>query len=181
LLIFLSRPEKLYANQPNQHSFNFPSSIRDFGPMNETKINNNPPSSFWFDPANELNQYTGRATAATVGVSGMAPEGATVTKNNEALAADEFLQRYFYRDIAKAPAAPGTAATGGLQSVGIAASGTSGGGWSFNNTVQFFVRPTTESFSYDDDGNLTSDGLWAYTYDAKNQLGPFLGDRLKMN
>ncbi|OAM91696.1 RHS repeat-associated core domain-containing protein [Termitidicoccus mucosus] len=119
---------------------------------------------------NELNQYTGRATAAIVPVSGMAPEDATVTINSSTLAANEFLQRYFYRDIGKSPIAPATVATGGLQSVNIAASGTSGGGWSYNNTVQFFVRPTAESFSYDDDGNLTSDGLWDYAYDAKNQL-----------
>jgi RHS repeat-associated protein len=119
---------------------------------------------------NELNQYTGRATAPTVPVSGMAPEDATVLINSSTLAANEFLQRYFYRDINKIPSALATPPAGGLQSVNIAASGTSGGGWSYNNTVQFFVRPTAENFAYDDDGNLTSDGLWNYTYDAKNQL-----------
>lgn len=32
------------------------------------------------------------------------------------------------------------------------------------------LPPKTEPFSYDADGNLTSDGLWTYTYNARNQL-----------
>ena len=33
-----------------------------------------------------------------------------------------------------------------------------------------FVAPATETFAYDDDGNLTSDGRWNYTWDAENRL-----------
>ncbi len=39
-----------------------------------------------------------------------------------------------------------------------------------NITGQVFVPKTPESFSYDADGNLTSDGRWNYTWDAENRL-----------
>ena len=33
-----------------------------------------------------------------------------------------------------------------------------------------FVRNMAEVFSYDLDGNMTSDGRWNYTWDAENRL-----------
>jgi RHS repeat-associated protein len=33
-----------------------------------------------------------------------------------------------------------------------------------------FVAPFTQNFTYDDDGNLSSDGIWNYVYDAENRL-----------
>ena len=33
-----------------------------------------------------------------------------------------------------------------------------------------FVPKTAESFGYDADGNLTSDGRWTYIWDAENRL-----------
>ena len=33
-----------------------------------------------------------------------------------------------------------------------------------------FTPKTPENFTYDDDGNLTGDGQWTYTWDAENQL-----------
>lgn len=33
-----------------------------------------------------------------------------------------------------------------------------------------YVPPSSESLAYDTDGNLTSDGRWAYTWDAENRL-----------
>ena len=33
-----------------------------------------------------------------------------------------------------------------------------------------FVPQAAETFTYDDDGNLTSDGRWNYTWDAENRL-----------
>ena len=32
------------------------------------------------------------------------------------------------------------------------------------------LSPLTQSFTYDADGNLTDDGVWAYSYDAENRL-----------
>ena len=34
----------------------------------------------------------------------------------------------------------------------------------------FFLPPAVQSFAYDDDGNLTSDGIWDYAWDAENRL-----------
>jgi len=38
------------------------------------------------------------------------------------------------------------------------------------HTGNKFVARTPENFAYDDDGNLTSDGQWTYTWDAENRL-----------
>ncbi|MDX2111736.1 MAG: hypothetical protein SFY80_16000 [Verrucomicrobiota bacterium] len=32
------------------------------------------------------------------------------------------------------------------------------------------MRPNTEDFIYDDDGNMLQDGLFYYDYDAENRL-----------
>ena len=37
-------------------------------------------------------------------------------------------------------------------------------------TGNVFVARTPEVFSYDLDGNMTSDGRWNYTWDAENRL-----------
>lgn len=39
-----------------------------------------------------------------------------------------------------------------------------------SDTKAFFIPKSLQSFSYDDDGNLLSDGVWTYTYDAENRL-----------
>ncbi len=36
--------------------------------------------------------------------------------------------------------------------------------------LAFFMPPKKEAFTYDADGNLTSDGQWTYAYDAENRL-----------
>ncbi|PTY01140.1 hypothetical protein DB354_00415 [Opitutus sp. ER46] len=37
-------------------------------------------------------------------------------------------------------------------------------------TVAAFLPPATETLTYDEDGNLKSDGRWAYAWDAENRL-----------
>jgi RHS repeat-associated protein len=81
--------------------------------------------------------------------------------NGSQLDASDVTKQYFYRDVEK------TTTTGGLQVVNVAASSVDG---SYATPLHFFIRPTMEDFSYDADGNLSSDGLWNYTYDAENQL-----------
>ena len=39
-----------------------------------------------------------------------------------------------------------------------------------NSTGNSFLPRSTESFSYDPDGNLTNDGHWTYSWDAENRL-----------
>ena len=53
---------------------------------------------------------------------------------------------------------------------------------------EVFNPPATESYGYDDDGNLTSDGRWTYTWDGENRLvemkrdtsTPTLSSRMKI-
>src|SRR5258705_321651 len=37
-------------------------------------------------------------------------------------------------------------------------------------TRTILLPPATQTFTYDDDGNLLSDGVWNYTWDAENRL-----------
>ena len=39
-----------------------------------------------------------------------------------------------------------------------------------DTSKSFFIPPATQAFSYDADGNLLSDGVWSYSYDAENRL-----------
>ena len=41
---------------------------------------------------------------------------------------------------------------------------------SSNTTGNVFVPQNTESFTYDGDGNLSTDGRWTYTWDGENRL-----------
>ncbi len=43
-------------------------------------------------------------------------------------------------------------------------------GGSASSPQPAFLPNANEDFGYDDDGNLTSDGRWVYTYDAENRL-----------
>ncbi len=45
-----------------------------------------------------------------------------------------------------------------------------GSGVTLTGTSSLLARSTTEDFAYDDDGNLTSDSLWTYTYDSENRV-----------
>ncbi len=47
-----------------------------------------------------------------------------------------------------------------------------GGGASLVRTVtrDYFIPKRTQTFTWDPDGNLLSDGVWQYTYDAENRL-----------
>ncbi|MEO0454616.1 MAG: RHS repeat-associated core domain-containing protein, partial [Verrucomicrobiota bacterium] len=52
----------------------------------------------------------------------------------------------------------------------LAGAGPSGETLVATETQDLIVPQTPESFSYDDDGNLTGDGLWIYSYNAENRL-----------
>jgi RHS repeat-associated protein len=43
-------------------------------------------------------------------------------------------------------------------------------GTSQTNTGNLFLPKTPEGFSYDDDGNMTGDGRWIYSWDGENRL-----------
>ena len=116
--------------------------------------------------ANALNQYESQTVPATLDVLGTATNAATVTVNNGAASrkAD-----YFRCELAvnnsSGPAYQSVVTLGVCRGAGA-------GGLDLleGETNHVLVAKTPQSFSYDLDGNLTSDGLWSYTWDGENRL-----------
>lgn len=115
---------------------------------------------------NALNQYTQRGVAGAVDVTGTAHAAATVSVNNQAAARKG---EYFYRELAvnnaAGPASAQVNVVGARQNYGAGgedAVSERGG--------RAFVPRAAESFTYDADGNLTSDGRWQYSWDAESRL-----------
>jgi len=113
--------------------------------------------------ANALNQYTQRAVPGYIVDIGAANSNAAVTVNNR-LASRK--GEYFWREIAVSNAAAPVWQTltnyAGLVSNSVDLLTT--------NTGSVFVPQTPETFNYDLDGNLTSDGRWTNAWDAENRL-----------
>lgn len=108
---------------------------------------------------NLLNQYSGRTVPNGFDVLGMANSAASVTVGgNTAWRKGEFFRK-------EATVANSSSAVWNTSTVTASQSGN-------NNsvTVNHFVPAATESYTYDDDGNLLSDGRWNYTWDAENRL-----------
>jgi RHS repeat-associated protein len=114
--------------------------------------------------ADALNRYTSRATPSYLPVSGTANNtgGASLAINGSTLGSGNWRNNYFYTAVNKT-----STGSASLQSIGFSA--TSGGNTQ-NETAYSLTRPTTETFIYDDDGNLTADSLWRYEYDGENRL-----------
>ena len=107
--------------------------------------------------ANLLNQPQKRTVPGSIDVSGVAPVAGTLTVNGSA--PDHRRGEYFWRSL---PVANGSAAV--QQNVSVKLNTTAAG------TGNVFVPQSPESYTYDDDGNLTSDGRWKYSWDAENRL-----------
>lgn len=105
---------------------------------------------------NSLNQYTQRTDPGQVMTTGFAPANATVTVNSQTATRQG---EYFGKAIGF-----GNSAASIWASLNIS----SDLGGSFNRFS--FVPQTPESYSYDNDGNITSDGRWNYEWDAENRL-----------
>jgi len=107
--------------------------------------------------ANRLNQYTTRTVPAYVDVTGIANPTADVTVNgNIANRKGE----YFHWPL-NVPNSSAQYPT--VQAVSQYGAGQSDSG-------KVYVPATSEAFSHDDDGNLTADGRWSYTWDGENRL-----------
>jgi RHS repeat-associated protein len=105
--------------------------------------------------ANALNQYTSITTPGYKDIVGVAIATNSVTVNS---GATDRKVEYFHREIS---IANGSAPV--WQSVTVTSgSSNSSGGLVFPKNVQ--------SLSYDIDGNLTFDGVWAYRWDGENRL-----------
>jgi RHS repeat-associated protein len=110
---------------------------------------------------NTLNQLTGRGVPGGFDVMGIAHAGASVTVNSSP--ADYRRGEYFQEAVSVANTTSPV-----WQNVAVTASqGGSSSNWPAGSV---FVPRTGELFGHDTDGNLTSDGRWAYTWDGENRL-----------
>ncbi|MGC4073935.1 MAG: RHS repeat-associated core domain-containing protein [Nibricoccus sp.] len=121
---------------------------------------------------NALNQITSRENKA-VHVSGTGVTGMKVRVGGGAVpAATAYQGQFWSTDVqlnnAGGPAKATLEVYAGKAGAGAGGVDLLGFGTEFNRTV--FLPSATEALSYDDDGNLQSDGRWLYTYDAENRL-----------
>ncbi|MEJ1974200.1 MAG: RHS repeat-associated core domain-containing protein [Lacunisphaera sp.] len=116
--------------------------------------------------ANALNQYTSKENN-TVRVLGTAASSAHVAVLGAA--ATGKLDRAWGADLVPAN---GSAAAGGTATAYAAIVGGGSGGADLIKSLSqpFFIPKALQAFTYDDDGNLTQDGVWDYQYDAENRL-----------
>lgn len=114
--------------------------------------------------ANSLNQYTGRTVPSAVDIIGSANATATVTINNQA----PYRRNDYYRLQLGQNNSSG-AVWSSVTNYGVLNNGTNADIVT-TNIGNVFLPKTPETFSYDSDGNLTSDGRWTYVWDAENRL-----------
>ncbi|NOS68736.1 MAG: RHS repeat-associated core domain-containing protein [Verrucomicrobia bacterium] len=107
--------------------------------------------------ANTLNQYTSRDVPNAFDVLGASHATNSVTINTSP--ADYRRGEYFQELVSVV-----NSSTSVWQRVAVT---NTGGSWSTGNV---FVAKTAEAYTYDADGNLTSDGRWTYAWDAENRL-----------
>ena len=113
------------------------------------------------------NQYASRTNPGYLRVSGEAEVDVKVVIN--ATLPDGRKGREFWREQAVSNSAGGV-----LAPVRVVAARPHGGAGAADlaaiESGLRYVPPAAESFSLDDDGNLTADARWAYTWDAENRL-----------
>ncbi len=108
--------------------------------------------------SNYRNEYEDRSVPALVDILGIddplstvTVEGQTATRSGE----------YFHSEVSVSNGSNPVYPT-------IDITTTSNGGQTVNG--QIYVPEDSEIFEYDDDGNLSKDGRWHYTWDAENRL-----------
>lgn len=115
--------------------------------------------------ANSLNQYSQQSVPGAFDVAGVANSAAGVTVNNQNSVRKG---NYFYKEMAvdnsSVPVYAQINVVGARNNFGAGGEDavTEKGG-------RAFVPAATETFAFDDDGNLLSDGRWMYTWDAENR------------
>jgi RHS repeat-associated protein len=113
--------------------------------------------------ANQVNQYTSRQVPGSVDILGTAHASASVTVDS---AATSRKSDYFRANVPANNSAGPVYQTNTVR--GVRADGTNDVMTEETRTV--LLPPATQSFVYDDDGNLLTDGVWSYTWDAENRL-----------
>ena len=109
--------------------------------------------------ANSLNQYASRSVPNGLDITGIGNSSATVTVNSQSV----YRRAEYYQTALTLTNGSGAV----WQSVTVSATN---GGSSSNITGNAFLPQTPESYGYDPDGNLASDGRWTYTLDGENRL-----------
>jgi len=111
---------------------------------------------------NDLNEYTHKSTN-TERILGSAAAGATVTSSQGAIA---MLDQAFG---GSAVTSASTVAT--YNPIDVAASIPFGSGAALKSVGRnYLLPPQPQILQYDDDGNLTDDGVWIYSYDGENHI-----------
>jgi len=103
---------------------------------------------------NRLNRYKGRSVPRAVDIMGVGLATGSVTVNGQSTYRKG---EYFRKELTV------TGNNADWLSIQVQGAGQSESG-------SVFVPPAAESFSYDADGNLLSDGRWSYGWDAENRL-----------
>ncbi len=114
--------------------------------------------------ANNLNQYTSRTAPGAVNILGEALSNATVTVNYQ----PAYRRGSYYRDELSINNSS-SPAWQAVTNLAVLNQNTSADIIS-TNIGNIYLPQTPEQFSYDVDGNLTSDGRWTNTWDAENRL-----------
>ena len=120
-----------------------------------------PGASTYTPTANRFNQYASRTVPQNLSVVGTANPSASVTVNGAAAARHG---AYFQADV---PAGNGTGPAWKDVAVQVSRQDPPG---SASQTGHSLVPAASESFVYDDEGNLTQDSVWQYEWDAENRL-----------
>jgi RHS repeat-associated protein len=116
--------------------------------------------------ANALNQYTRRTVPGVKELAGTAITNATVTVNG--LATDR--HGPWWRHALEVNNAAAATYTQAVVCAVYNPPGTNNPDVVTSATGHVFVAQTPETFTYDDDGNLLSDGRFNYAWDAENRL-----------
>jgi RHS repeat-associated protein len=129
--------------------------------------------------ADRLNRYSSRTVPATFDVLGLATATSAVSLelNDTTTYADAYRKgEYFRKELSDA-----NTSAAKWSKVEVMVSGAT------TVTGNVFVPQTPEAYTYDNDGNLLTDGRWTYTWDAENRLvkqeahaGVPAGARLKL-
>lgn len=117
---------------------------------------------------NALNQYTDRDNNVVM-VSGSADAGAHVVVGQNTVAAGR--QGRFWGDSISVANSSGPWRGALSVSSGKLGAGPAGTDLARTDACTASIPKFLQAFTYDEDGNLTSDGIWTYTWDAENRLG----------
>jgi hypothetical protein len=121
--------------------------------------------------ANALNQYTAIANPGAVGLRGDATNTAVVTVNGQAVQSDDITSDTIPWHFAlEADNSSGPDFPFAEIVAVINPPGTNTPDIVSTSSGHLYAPPQNETLTYDDDGNLTSDGRWQYTWNGENRL-----------